>query len=131
MTSERFTTAVLVLGGLFFLVPGIWAFVDPRGFYDGVAEFPPYNRHFIHDIGAFQIGIGVALLAAAIWRDAALVALLGGAAGATMHAIAHIIDHDHGGQDSDPFLFAIIALLLVAGAAVRWMTLANTRETSP
>ena len=130
MTSERFTTAVLVLGGLFFLVPGLWAFFDPQGFYDNVAEFPPYNRHFIHDIGAFQIGIGVTLLATAVWRDAAFVALAGAAAGATMHLVAHIIDHDHGGQGSDVPVFAIFALLLVAAAGVRWLAMADARETS-
>jgi hypothetical protein len=32
--------------------------VFPHSFYDNVATFEPYNRHFLHDIGAFTIGLG-------------------------------------------------------------------------
>lgn len=75
MTSARFVTLMLWLAGLFFLAPGIWAFAAPHSFYDQVATFPPYNRHLLHDIGAFQIGIGVALLLALRWSDAPFAAL--------------------------------------------------------
>jgi uncharacterized membrane protein len=120
MTAARFVTIVLVLGGLFFLLPGIWAFADPQSFYDELAPWEPYNEHFIHDIGAFQIGIGVALLVAAGSSDAKLVALAGGAAGAGVHLASHFIDHDGGGQDSDIPVFGVVAVLLAAAAFVRW-----------
>lgn len=114
-------TVVLVLGGLFFLLPGIWAFADPQSFYDNLAPWEPYNKHFIHDVGAFQIGIGVALLLA-VWReDAKLVALTGAASAALVHLASHIIDHDHGGKDSDIPVFGVMAVLLVGGALARWM----------
>jgi len=121
--ATRFVTAVLVLGGLFFLLPGIWAFVAPHSFYDQVAPFPAYNRHFLHDIGAFQIGIGVALLLASRWDDARFVTLAGAASGAAVHLVSHIVDHNLGGQDSDVFVFGLIAVLLATGATVRWRTL--------
>lgn len=120
MTADRFATIVLWLAGLFFLLPGVWAFLDPRSFYDQLATFPPYNRHLVHDIGAFQIGIGAALLLATRWHDAAFVALAGAAAAASVHLLSHIIDHDHGGNDSDIPVFAIVAALLIAAAAARW-----------
>jgi hypothetical protein len=37
----------------------------------------PCNQHLIHDAGAFQIGIGAALLLALVCPDALLVALTG------------------------------------------------------
>jgi hypothetical protein len=40
---------------------GLWAFLDPPSF-SGFVDFAPYNEHLIHDAGAFQIGIGAALL---------------------------------------------------------------------
>jgi peptidoglycan/LPS O-acetylase OafA/YrhL len=111
------------IGAVFFIGPGLWAFFDPQGFYDELATFEPYNEHFIHDIGAFQIGIGVAL-ASAIWRrnDALLAALLGAAVGSVFHTIAHFIDHDLGGKDSDVVVFSVITVVLLAGAALRVQT---------
>ena len=126
MTTARIETIVLLLAGLFFLAPGIWAFAAPGSFYDQLAPFHPYNRHLIHDIGAFQIGIGAALLLALKWNDARFVALAGAAAGATVHFVSHIIDHSDGGKDSDVFVFGVVAAVLIATAALRWRGLRST-----
>jgi len=109
--------STLVVGafGAFTLILGLWALIDAQSFYDEIATFPPYNRHLLHDVGAFQIGLGAALLFALVWRDDALLAVLGGAAvGATAHEIAHIWDYELGGRDSDPVSLGVIAAVLVA-----------------
>ena len=120
MTTRRFETIVLLLAGLFFLLPGIWAFVGPHSFYDQLAPFPPYNRHLLHDIGAFQIGIGAALLLALRWADARFVVLAGAASAACVHLVSHVVDHDLGGKDTDAFVFGALAVLLVVAAGLRW-----------
>lgn len=120
MTGARFVVAVLWIAGLFFLLPGIWALVHPQSFFDEVAPWEPYNEHFIHDIGAFQVGIGVALLLATRVKDASFVALTGAAAGALVHLLSHIADHNHGGNDTDTLVFGVLAALLLAAAIVRW-----------
>jgi uncharacterized membrane protein len=120
MTGARFETIVLVLAGMFFLAPGIWAFAAPHSFYEQLAPFPPYNRHLLHDIGAFQIGIGAALLLASRWADARFVVLAGAAAGASVHLLSHLIDRDLGGKDTDVVVFGALAVLLVIAAALRW-----------
>lgn len=122
MAADRIVTLVLVLGGLFFLGPGGWALLDPESFYRELAPFEPYNRHFVHDIGAFQIGIGVALLLAAWWSDAKLIVLAGAAAAAVVHLASHIMDSDHGGNDTDIPVFAIVAAVLLVTAAARWIS---------
>jgi hypothetical protein len=111
---------VAAAGAAFFLAFGLWPFFDARSFFDRVAEFDPYNPHFLHDIGAFQVGIGVSL-GLALWRrsDALFVALAGAGIASALHAVAHIRDHDLGGQDSDPFVFAVLALLLLGAALWR------------
>jgi hypothetical protein len=111
---------IAAIGAVVFLVFGIWPFFGPRSFYDALAEFPPYNPHFLHDIGAFQIGLG-ATLALALWRrqDALLAALGGAGIGAAFHAVAHIRDHDLGGSDGDWVAHAVLAALLLGGAAWR------------
>jgi hypothetical protein len=113
--------------GLFTLGLGIWALVDTSSFYDNIAEFPPYNEHFLHDVGAFQIAVGAGLLLALIWQGDAVLAALGGAAtGATAHEIAHVVDEDLGGRSSDPYTLGIIAVLLVVAFA--WRLMAGQRD---
>lgn len=109
--------SVIILAGFgaFTLVLGLWAIIAPASFFDNIGHFEPYNRHFLHDVGAFQIGLGAAALFAVAWRNDALLAVLGGAAaGATAHEIAHIADNGIGGRDSDPYTLGLIAAILVA-----------------
>ena len=125
--AQLVSNLVVAVFGIFTLALGIWALADTTSFYDNIAEWPPYNRHFIHDIGAFQIGLGVALVFALIWQgDAVLAALGGGAAGATLHSVVHITDEEFGGRDVDPYLLGIVALVLIV--AFVWRLFAGQRE---
>lgn len=119
MRMRTVTRGAAGVGALLFLVPGIWAFFWPVSFYEHIATFPPYNRHLFHDLGAFQIAVGVALLGALAWTDALFVALLGGAAGMVMHAISHFLDHDLGGRDGDAWVLALVAIVMLVGLALR------------
>lgn len=122
----RFPRGVAALGGLFFVVFGAWAFLDPRSFFEQMATWPPYNEHFLHDVGAFQIGLGAVLLLAALSPDALFVALGGVGIGSAMHALAHVIDRGDGGQDSDPIVLGILALVLLGAAWYRRQALRRT-----
>ena len=106
--------------GVVLIVIGLWAFASPRSFFDSLAKWPPFNKHFIHDIGALQIGIGATLLLAVARTDALFVALAGAAVGATFHFLAHLFDRDLGGRSSDPILFAIVAGVLIFAAYSRY-----------
>lgn len=115
----RVARTIALLAGLFFLGFGIWAFFDPRSFYEQIATWPPYHRHFLHDAGSFQIGIGTALLLSLTWKDSLAVALGGAAAGSVLHAISHFIDRDLGGRDSDPWFLSFLAAVVVIGLVAR------------
>jgi hypothetical protein len=115
----RFPKVVAVGGGLFFLLFGVWAMVDPEGFYE-LATFEPYNQHFLQDIGAFQIGLGAVLLLATLQPklESLTLALLGTGIGGAAHAVSHVIGRDLGGRPSrDIPLFVTIAVLLLAAGA--------------
>jgi peptidoglycan/LPS O-acetylase OafA/YrhL len=116
MATERFVRVVLVAGAAFFLVVGAWAFIDPASFYDELAEYPPYNRHFLHDVGAFQLGIGASLALAFVGWEGRRVALWGAAVASGFHAASHFIDTELGGRDSDPWLLSLLTVVLVAAA---------------
>ena len=127
MSRERLARAVALLVGLLTLGFGLWALVAPASFYEAIARFPPYNHHFLHDVGAFQIGLGATLLLAVWFRDALVVALGGYTIGAVAHAAAHVLDRDLGGNASDPLSLTILAL--VALAAV--LLYASRKEMRP
>jgi hypothetical protein len=125
----RSARAIAVVAGLVSLVVGLWAFFAPANFYDQVAAFPPYNRHFIHDIGAFEIGFGVLLLVAAAYGDALFVALAGFGVGATFHFAAHVMDHRLGGHTAfDLTGLGLLAAVSLAGAAARFATLRRSEQ---
>lgn len=109
---------VAVAAGSVFLLFGIFAMVSPSGFYDAVAEFEPYNAHFLQDIGAFQIGLGAVLLfAALLTSDALAAAMLGVGVGAVAHVISHLVGIDAGGTPviDIPFFTLLGAVLLAVG----------------
>lgn len=109
---------VAVGGGLFLVVVGLWALIGPQSFYESLAAFEPYNRHFIQDIGAFQIGLGAVLLIAAwLTSDALAAALLGTGVGGAAHLASHLAGLDLGGTPAldVPFFTVLAGLLLAAG----------------
>jgi hypothetical protein len=120
MSAMRWAPRAIAAGvGLLLLVLGIWAFASPQSFYDQLAVWPPYNQHFLHDVGSFQAGIGATLLLAVFARDALLLALSGAAVGSILHAISHVIDRDLGGRPTDPIGLGILAAVILAGARQR------------
>jgi hypothetical protein len=74
--SRIFVRLVVHVCGASMLAVGLWALLAPASFASWIS-FPPYNEHLIHDAGAFQIGIGAALLLSLLSSDA-LIAALGG-----------------------------------------------------
>lgn len=114
------------VGGGLLLAFGLWAMAGPRSFFDSLATFDPYNQHLIQDLGAFQIGLGVVLLVAALVSpsDGLLTGLVGVGAAMAAHAVSHAVGHDLGGTPKvDIPVFACMGGLLLGGGLVRWRQL--------
>jgi PPOX class probable F420-dependent enzyme len=111
-----FVLATTLVAGVVTLTVGVAALVDPAWFADAV-EFPAHE-HFVHDVGAFQAGIGASLLLAAVWGDALAVALAAFVVSATLHAVAHAVDRELGGRASDPWLLGALAVATAAALVV-------------
>lgn len=92
ITARRATPASAWIGVLIFPIGRVWAMLAPGSFYETVAQYPLYNRHLFHDVGAFQLGNAAALLAGLGGRSGLGVALWAGAVGGSAHAVSHWID---------------------------------------
>jgi uncharacterized membrane protein len=108
--------ALAAIIGVFYAFTGMWSFFFPAGFYSSVANFTPYNIHLLHDVGAFQVGLGYVLLAAAMMGRGLVPALIGVLAASLLHLAAHVLDIRLGGHPTTdlPALTAICVVLAVA-----------------
>lgn len=73
--GHGYASGVGAVTGTFMLAAGVYALAAPQSFAE-FANFPD-NVHFVHDAGAFQLGIGITLLLALAWSDGLAVALAG------------------------------------------------------
>jgi hypothetical protein len=110
-------TAAVLISGLFMLAFGVWAFFAPVSFAEFVAF--PYNRHLLHDVGAFQIGIGATVLLALVWADSIMVVLGGYVVGGSFHLASHIVDRHIGGHTYDPLVLGSLIVIGLAGMYAR------------
>jgi hypothetical protein len=118
--------AAVTIGGLFMLVLGIWAFFAPASFADFVAF--PYNRHLLHDVGAFQIGIGTTMLLALMWKDGVMVVLAGYVVGSGFHLLSHILDRHIGGHSYDALVLSVVVSVGLAGMYLRSQVVLRSRH---
>jgi PPOX class probable F420-dependent enzyme len=96
---------------------GIWCLIDPTSFAKAVGF--DTHRHFLHDIGAFQLGLGVTLLLALIWADALATALAGFIVANTVHTVNHVLDLDVGGSVAQAWLLGAVSVALVLAFVLR------------
>jgi hypothetical protein len=114
---------VTIVGGAGFVALGVWGMVSPQSFFEAVARFEPYNQHFLQDIGAFQVGLGVVLLLAGLSgrADGLTIALVGAGVAAALHTFSHIVGRDLGGvPERDIPAFAVMAAILLMAGGLRW-----------
>jgi hypothetical protein len=111
------SAAKLIAGiaAVFYLGVGVWAFAAPLSFFENIGPYPPYNEHFIHDVGAFNLGLGAAAIAGLLFSDALVAVLTALAVASVMHEIAHITDRLLGGHPSDPYTLGGLAVLVLVG----------------
>ena len=127
---QRVVVSVIgILSGGWMLAVGLWALVLPESFADFI-DFPPYNEHLLHDVGAFQIGIGVSVLVALLWSDAIAVALLGYVVAGAIHTVNHGVDLDLGGHNFDAWFIGLSTVLAAVAVLLRAHNAPTSAEVS-
>ncbi len=115
--GRSFVIAVTLLAAVFMVTAGAWALLAPGAFADA-AGFARHT-HFVHDAGAFQLGIGVTLLLAVAWRDGLALVLAGLLVANSIHTINHAVDLDLGGHGWDSWGLAALSLVTAVALVVR------------
>jgi hypothetical protein len=124
------TRALASAVGIFYLLSGAAAFFAPTTFYSAVATFSPFNLHLFHDAGAFQIGLGAALVAAAVAGRGLAPVLLGVLVGSLFHLFAHVIDIRLGGHPTtDIPILSILVLVLAFAFLLEIRTVAREKSS--
>jgi hypothetical protein len=115
---SRLARVLVGVSGVLFVVAGMLLLLAPRWFFENIGLFPPYNRHYEGDLGAFLLPLGAGLVYAARdpGRHRLLIAVV--AFGSALHVLNHIFDGitqgftwTHWLTDTAPL--ALSALLLV------------------
>jgi hypothetical protein len=136
--TRRSAKALLVVLAATGLWVGVWALVDPRGFFDGfpgggrswVAADGPYNEHLVRDVGAFNVALG--LLALWAFARPTRVMVVGTAIAWLAYGLPHAVYH---ATHLDVFSGADKTMVAVATAATPIVALAllivPVRATEP
>lgn len=87
-----FVRAVCIAAGLLYVVTGGVMLLAPEWFFQNVGNFPPFNRHYIGDLGSFNLPLGIALLWAARNPSQHRLVIALGALASLIHALNHAYD---------------------------------------
>jgi predicted anti-sigma-YlaC factor YlaD len=120
MNTPAFTRFAVIFNGVLMVLTALLLLFAPEFFYNAVADYAPFNRHFLGDIGAFSMALGVGLLLAA--RDPYKHPLIIGAAalGNLLHVLNHAYDDlfverlttQHWLTNTIPLLVATVLLVI-------------------
>ena len=109
------------------ILTGLLAAIDPRGFYDAIGPFSPYNEHYVRDAAAAMVGsLGVAQ-AVAVYRRSWRVGVLGySLLHFTFHTINHLVDIG----DADPESTGVgnFIALAIGALLLGWLFVRAVRE---
>lgn len=92
---DRFGIALFALG-LVLIANAVWMLLSPYGWYRdlpaGVPDTGPFNSHFVRDVGATYLTVGVGLLWGARRRAFRLPLVAVAAGFHVLHAATHVLD---------------------------------------
>jgi hypothetical protein len=114
VSRPSWTQIFIFIVGLFYTFTALSMLWSPDWFYQTIGYFPPFNRHFIGDLGTFNLPLGLGLLLAA-QNPSQHRLLLWVAAGANLfHSLNHMYDSIAGQMSLAWWLKDTIPLIVVA-----------------
>jgi hypothetical protein len=124
----RAARVLLFLNAGFYGFAGLALLFLPQWFYVQFANFPPFHRHFMGDIGAFGLGLAGLFLGAALTPPTHTWALCCAALVGFTHGANHVFDCFLGGCTVQHFALDSLPHLLLGGSSL-WVGLLHWRTT--
>lgn len=92
MTTQRMLQILVAVLGVLNVATGLALIFAPQWFFDNIGPYPPFNRHYEGDLGAFVTAVGIGLLWSA--RDPQKYRALIGIAflSSLFHLLNHVFD---------------------------------------
>ena len=92
--SPRYQLARILTGitGLNYLLAAILLLFVPHWFFNNIAPFAPFNRHFIGDVGSFILPIAVGLIFVALKPHKYWAVFILGLWASVIHTTNHLYD---------------------------------------
>ncbi|MFN8371733.1 MAG: hypothetical protein U0694_02495 [Anaerolineae bacterium] len=127
MNRLTWIRGIVATGGIMYVLTALPMLFAPQWFYDNIGNFPPFNRHFIGDLGTFTLPYGIMLLLA-LRTPARHHLVIGSAALASLfHVLDHLYEHGATGQGA---WWQTISLLVYAVALLwAWWAAWQMRKT--
>ncbi len=120
MKSSNWIRLLVLVAGLNYVLTGLALLVAPTWFFENIGPFGLFNRHYLGDLGAFLLPMGIGLLVAARQPRQQLLLIAVVAAGNIIHASNHIYDAILGQEalahwlsDTIPLVFFAVIFMLV------------------
>ena len=120
MRKDVIGTAVLGLG-VYEVAIALFIAIAPHAFFDSLGPYGHFNRHYLHDVAAFEGALGVGLLLAVrrpAWRAPLLVL-------AALHFAFHAVSHGADVTSADPKWVGPVEFAGLLGGAALLLLLAR------
>ncbi len=114
MKSFNWIRLLVFVTGLNYVLDGLALLVAPTWFFENIGTFGSFNRHYLGDLGAFLLPLGIGLLVAARKPRQHYVLIAVVAAGNIIHASNHIYDAIMGQEDLAHWLSDTVPLVFFA-----------------
>ncbi len=115
MTRLNGIQLTLGVAGLFYGLTGLALLFLPTWFFTYIGDFPPFNRHYMGDTGAFVLPLGIGLLLAMRQPTAHRGLILVTAVASLIHALNHAYDDWLIGSPLSHCFAETIPLIIFAG----------------
>ncbi len=128
LTTQRMLQILVAALGIINLTTGLALVFAPQWFFENIGNYPPFNRHYEGDLGAFVTAIGIGLLWAARapqkYRPLIGIALLASA----LHLVNHVYDDVLMGASIQQMISGVITVAL--GTALLTLAFFLARQPS-
>jgi uncharacterized membrane protein len=125
MRDPLVSRVIAVMIGAFYMLTGVWSFLSPMSFFNIIAAFAPPNIHLLHDLGAFQVGLGLILVVPVALRAPLRAPLIAVLVASVLHVFAHVEDISLGGHPTTDL--SVLTLMCVALAVALVMEMRASR----